>query len=174
MESIINKMEAINPKDLSRLDPDTISYVTLKNGNIIVLDTSVKEKKNENDKIKSLKISEKMIISYNKFNKEKLNNINKIHKINDFNIVSKIIQNISFSFFGNSQNNVINLLIKDKDKYFSSRNTIEKDFQNKIINISNAHKNTNNLEFIKYSNNYISPYSESQINLNLNKLEENK
>lgn len=54
MESIINKMEAINPKDLSRLDPDTISYVTLKNGNIIVLDTSVKEKKNENDKIKSL------------------------------------------------------------------------------------------------------------------------
>ena len=151
MESIINKMEAINPKDLSRLDPDTISYVTLKNGNIIVLDTSVKEKKIENDKIKSLKISEKIIISYNTFNKEKLNNINKIHKLNDFNIVSKIIQNISFSFFGNSQNNVINLLIKDKDKYFSSRNTIEKDFQNKIINRSNAHKNTNNLEFIKLS-----------------------
>ena len=177
-------METINPKDLSRIDPNTISYITLTNGNMIVLDSSVSEKsiieKDKNNylsKIESfkktpLKISEKIIISYKKntFIRDKIHNINGIFTKNDFNIVSKIIKTISFSFLGQSETNLINFSKKEN----LSRNTIQNDFKNKIISISNTNKNTNtnNYEHIKNSN--LSPNSNSNLNLNLNKYEENK
>ena len=43
-------MESINPRDFSELDLSTIEYLTLKNGNMILLDETVPEKKKNKKK----------------------------------------------------------------------------------------------------------------------------
>ena len=44
-------MESIHPNDIITMDLNTISYLTLKNGNMVLIDDSVPEKGNK-DKMK--------------------------------------------------------------------------------------------------------------------------
>ena len=182
-------MKVINPCDLSKLDPDTISFITLKDGNMIMLDPSArakpeiaKKKIDFESKLEQIKypfqISDKIIISFvNKKNiennikkvynnnKNDINNKNIVILKNDFNTISKIIKNINFSLNNNNINNKENI----------SRNNQVKSTKDKIINISNTIKKTSNYELTKSSNNYfISTNSNKIINKNINNYEENK
>ena len=42
-------MDAINPNDISKLDRDAISFITLKNGKMIMVDESAPEKYTSNE-----------------------------------------------------------------------------------------------------------------------------
>ena len=122
-------METIHPNDIQELDADTFSFITLKNGNMIMIDDSVPQKaktiksKNDNDSQKieripqDLKVSDQLTISFR--GKEPENNINfndnynqnndnKIIVKSDFNLLSKITENVNFSFFGNPIHKPIN------------------------------------------------------------------
>ena len=122
-------METIHPNDIQELDADTFSFITLKNGNMIMIDDSVPQKaktiksKNDNDSQKieripqDLKVSDQLTISFR--GKEPENNINfndnynqnndnKIIVKSDFNLLSKITENANFSFFGNPIHKPIN------------------------------------------------------------------
>ena len=119
-------MDAINPNDISKLDKDTISYITLKNGKIMLVDESAPEKYDSNEsknninynqknnkRTKKLVISKKIIYSFHGFeNKNNLNfqniNLRYNNKIdnnriikNDFNLISYISKNTNFSLFSN-------------------------------------------------------------------------
>ena len=47
-------MESINPNDIGELDTETISYITLKNGNMVMIDDSVPEKLKKEKNIKNI------------------------------------------------------------------------------------------------------------------------
>ena len=122
-------METIHPNDIQELDADTFSFITLKNGNMIMIDDSVPQKfkttktKNDNNSQKieripqDLKISEQLTISFK--GKTPLNNINfndnysknndnKILVKSDFNLISEITENSNFSYFGKPTHKAIN------------------------------------------------------------------
>ena len=173
-------MSVINPTDLSKIDPDTISYITLKNGNTIILDTSSQTKPiiqkkiiNFDSILKSMKnplrISEKINIAfYGKNNNDNNNNNNNIREFiknnqnntnykkivflkNDFNIISKITKNIYFSYYGKQKENkaldLNNVNIVNCREIFS-RNNPQKNISDKIINLNNSIKKSNNHELI--------------------------
>ena len=111
-------MESIHPNDIMTLDMDSISYVTLKNGNMILIDDSVPQKsdsKKGNNPISSsinqneskvlpkeikLKISSPLIISFE-------GNMEPNKYKSNFKICSEIINNTNFSFNAvkNNKNN---------------------------------------------------------------------
>ena len=122
-------MESINPNDISNFLRDDISFITLKNGNKIIVDKSVperyKNKNNTSNLLSNNKVLQKLGISNNStlffkglvknnnlnfrtFN-SRYNNINnqKILK-NDFNLISSISNKMNFSFKPNLNNNLIN------------------------------------------------------------------
>ena len=108
-------MESINPNDIITLDVNTISYLTLKNGNMVMLDENVPQKTNKENKNNSeynafssdtlkspskeiiLEISSPLEISF----EGKLDS-NK-YKSN-FKLGTEIINNTNFSFFGTKTN----------------------------------------------------------------------
>ena len=162
-------METIKPSDLSKLDPDIISFISLKNGNMLMIDSTPSNNSNygQNKNIGvcqeifiqkyPLQISEKLIISFEK--KETLNN-NK----NNFNKVSKIIKNTNFSFYPKTY---------IKDNFSRNNNKNNKNSEN--ISISTIKKCTNNVEYNKSLNNLINPNSKTSIYINnTNNFEENK
>jgi len=190
-------MKVMNPCDLSKLDPDTISFITLKDGNMIMLNPSVrpkpeieKRKIDFESKLEKIKypfhISEKIIISFvnkkniennlkkvNNNNKNDINNKNIVTIKNDFNTISKIIKNINFSLYSKKKEYLDNNNINNKENI--SRNKSQKSTKDKIINISNTIKKTSNYELTKSSNNYfISTNSNKIINKNIDNYEENK
>ena len=136
-------MEAINPNDVANLDFNTFSFITLKNGDIIMVDGSVKAKyksnNHNNNKTFNKKGTFKQILSVSNqinfayrgkinFNFNKYNNKTKpIIMKNNFNLISKISQNISFCYKGISNNkkfiltNLPNLSIKENIKKNSKR-----------------------------------------------------
>jgi len=147
-------MESIHPNDIITLDMTQISYVTLKNGDMILIDESVPQKSNKNENlIKSdkngatthkklkLEISPISILSFKGKTTEKKNK-------NDFNLCNKISKNINFTFKENRPNKIEKFSKNDKE--------------NKIMNFT---------ENIK--NNYSSNYDQS-LNLNKNNLKESK
>ena len=95
-------METIKPKELTNLDPDIISFITLKNGKVIKLETSIHEvsnkEKRKNDlqsKLEiihnnPLKISQKIIICFEGKQNDNNKLINPIILKNDFNKIYKI------------------------------------------------------------------------------------
>ena len=160
-------MKAINPNDLFKLDTDSISFITLKDGNMIMIDESAPEKFSSNNpnniadysqKNKSpqkLTFSKRLTFSYNgenipnNLNNEKINsrysdiNTQKIIK-NDFNLISKISKNTNFEF---------------KPKILD---------RNKINDINNFKLNEN------YNiNNDINPKTNLNVNTTKNNLDEN-
>ena len=108
-------MENLNPKNFIDIDPNIVSFITLKNGNMIVIDelTPVKpnkniliskeEEKNNEDKIQKpkeivLSLSEQFYFSY-------IGNPNNCEKIRDFNLISSISPNINFSYLNTNYDN---------------------------------------------------------------------
>ena len=151
-------MESIHPNDIITMDLGEISYLTLKNGNMILIDDSVPEKGNkENKNIPKSSIFSKneTKIAPKKFKLEitypsklfvkgiKVNNIkDKYNNKPDYKRITKIIKNESFTFKGIKQNNYYNNM-KEKENIQTNNNfEIEKnhkvcfkdDFNNNKIN----------------------------------------
>ena len=113
-------METINPKNFIDIDPTIVSFITLKNGNMIVIDESTpaksnKEKKkfeeeeeknnNENiDKPKQIELTLSEQINLSFIGNEKKIEATTIIKKNDFNLISSIIRNINFSIINKNSN----------------------------------------------------------------------
>ena len=178
-------METIHPNNIPDLDINTISLITLKNGNMIMIDDSVAEKprtkkiqgyselsKKEN-KFQSLSVSENSTCSFEGIEHSTIKNDDKKIKIikNDFNLVSKISKNINFSYYGipnlnfNKNGNYMNKFeenIKTNNAEFSNLlNNFSPIFTSKTsdktaIN-SNILLNDNKLKSIQFDeNNYFS------------------
>ena len=153
-------METINPKDVGKLDFDSISFITLKNGDMIMIDGSAPEKykseapKYDNYSIKSknniqnLEVMKQLSFTYkgkNKYNNtiDKINN--KIILKNDFNSISYPSKAMNLSFKGISNNkfalnNFQNLPIKQNIK------------KNSLFEISNINNNINlNIKRLSYN-----------------------
>ena len=150
-------MESINPRDFSEIDLSTIEYLTLKNGNMILLDDTVPErqikiKRNKidfnqyqnNQKFNFLSISETIIVYYKSLPKPKsnINNYNDDNNIllkNDNIFSESIKQNggLKFSYDKKYNKNDLNELrnkIDEIDKIiidaFIERMEIVKDISN--------------------------------------------
>ena len=159
-------METIHPNDIQELDADTFSFITLKNGNMIMIDDSVPEKpktakrKNDietsnNEKIpQELKISEQLTISFEGKNGEinknfdeivSENNDKKIIVKNDFNLISQITENTNFTYFGKKTNNLLNAIpiIKinrstdENEDHSSDKNDDEKTEKSNLKSLNN-------------------------------------
>jgi hypothetical protein len=159
-------METINPKDVGKLDFDSISFITLKNGDMIMIDGSAPEKyksevpkydnystKSKNN-IQNLEVMKQLSFTYkgkNKYNNtiDKINN--KIILKNDFNSISYPSKAMNLSFKGISNNkfalnNFQNLPIKQNIK------------KNSLFEISNINNNINlNNKRLSYNNPEINP-----------------
>ncbi len=163
-------MESIHPNDIMTLDMDSISYVTLKNGNMILIDDTVPQKSNtekknipissslnQNEskvapKEMNLEISSPLIISF-----EGTIDPNKYKS--DFKLCSEIVQNTNFCFDGiknnNNYNNTdINNNYNDKDDKINLKSNKE------IKGILN--NNNNNDNEISYSNRHSLKESENK------------
>ena len=173
-------METINPNDITEVDKNSISLITLKNGNMIMIDDSVPEKpKKEKKQIKDeqpksekkpqpLSISQQLTCSFEGKEQPINKNLEKIsEKIvekkiivkSDFNSLSKVSKNTNFSYSGIprkkvADNNFSNL------KFNNNQNTQKSNF-NGIID------KTNNLDFSKSLNNF-SPIQMANPNQNAN------
>ena len=181
-------MESINPSDIANLDFDSISFITLKTGDMIMIDNSVPKKIKLDKKIKNNKnitqkdtikpklsvskqnnFSYKGKITFNKFS-SKYNNINnnQILLKNNFNLISKISKNISFCYKAKYSkmflNDIQNLNIKEVPK------------KNSFLQY-NHNNNDNKENFINKQNlNSINDNTKSNINenpLNKEKVKEN-
>ena len=175
-------MEIISPKEFPNLDTNIISFITLKNGKVIKLETSnLEEQDKEIKKVNlqstletihdnPLKISKMIILCFEgKQNmNNKLNN-NRIILKNDFNIISKIIRNTNFTYFGK--------LISNNQKINNKKNNdnLPKNLKKEIIDTSNK-KNNNICEYANTLNNYFfaNKNTKSQKILNKKQFEENK
>ena len=127
-------MESIHPNDIITMDLNTISYLTLKNGNMVLIDDSVPEKGNK-DKMKLPKSTifgkSEPKLSQKKFKLEitphstlffkgiKTNsNKDNIRERYNYKIYNKIIKNESFYFKGIKLKIPIILIIYRKKKIF--------------------------------------------------------
>jgi len=165
-------METINPKDVSKLDFDSISFITLKNGDMIMIDRSVPEKykselpKNDNHRNKKEKNSFKLEVtkqlSFSFKGKKQFNNVidkgnKKILIKSDFNRISYPSKTVNLTFKGMSNkhilNNIPNLPIKEN---------IKKNLNSNINNLKKINDNINSSE--TNSNN---PLSTNRNNLNI-------
>lgn len=126
-------MESIHPNDIITLDMNQISYVTLKNGDMILIDESVPERPNKNKKVISSDKNESIISKNNKLEISPLSILsfkgrrNEKHNKSDFNLCNKIVNNINFSFKGL--------------ELYKNGNFSENDKENKIINYKENTKN---------------------------------
>ena len=185
-------MESINPNDIITLDMEQISYITLKNGDMILIDESVPQKsKNEKKLIQKtssigsnepvirkeikLEISSPLIIS---FKGNKNNNNNNKNKSN-FKIGNKIIKNTNFSFKGiktnNNSSNAIgsfNNTKENKDKYkINLDELLKENDKNNKYNINNKDIPLN--QNIPNYNNYVNTTNSSKENLDYNQFKLN-
>ena len=158
-------MESIHPNDIITMDLNSISYLTLKNGNMILIDDSVPEKGNKenqnipkssifnNNEIKLAPKKFKLQIEYpSKFFVKgiKTFNINDKYKNTfDYKKSNKIIKNESFTFRGIKMNYNYNNNIYEKEKEnFQMNNNfaIEKNhkvhFKDDFNNINNKYNPT--------------------------------
>ena len=172
-------MESIHPNDIITMDLNSISYLTLKNGNMVLIDDSVPEKGNkENQNIPKSSIFNKNDIKLapKKFKLQieypskffvkgiKTNNINdKYNNKFDYKKSNKIIKNESFTLKGIKMNNNYNNNIYQKEKeniQINNNFTIEKNHKvhfkddnnnNNINNIYNPTQSSkeNEIEQIK-------------------------
>jgi hypothetical protein len=160
-------METINPNDITEVDKNSISLITLKNGNMIMIDDSVPEKpktekKQINDeqpksekKPQPLSISKHLTCSFKgkeqpiKKNPEKISEKiveKKIIVKSDFNSLSKVSKNTNFSYSGIPRENATNNNFSNF-KFNNNQNTQMTNFN---ANIGKA----NNLDFSKSLNNF--------------------
>lgn len=148
--------DTINPNDIEELDTGTISYITLKNGNMIMIDESVPQKSNrgknhknieisKKDKLfQPLTISDKIAISLQE--QEQLNNQNN-------NIGTKTNKTIEMPNNININNNFASQ-ISDNTKHFSYDGKSNQNMTNNMPNSqTNDNQNIQNMENIEENNN---------------------
>ena len=189
-------METINPKDVSKLDFDSISFITLKNGDMIMIDGSVPEKykselpkydnhRNKKDK-NSIKLEVTKQLSFTFKGKKQFNNIidkanKKILIKSDFNRISYPSKTVNLTFKGMSNkhilNNIPNLPIKEnikKNLLYEISNNINTNFNinNKKISNNNSeiNSNINNLKKINDNINSSETNSNNPLSTNRNNL----
>ena len=167
-------METIHPNDIQEIDTDTISLITLKNGNMIMIDSTAPEKPKSEKKIniesridnnkipQPLSISEKLTVTFkgkensiqkdseiSKSSTSKENRQDKIIVKSDFNLISQIIKNTNFSYSGIPKQNLVNNNISNMQ--------FDKKWNHQIIpndkaEISNTNNSINNFSPIQSSN----------------------
>ena len=128
-------MESINPKDFSEIDISTIEYLTLKNGNMILLDETAPEMKNKANKNKNdfqkfnnfniLTISEPIVISFASL-------------LNKHSLINNIKHNNNYSIFKNDNFVIINSKFNYKKNNFFDKGYNKNDLnqlRNKIDEI---------------------------------------
>lgn len=159
-------METIHPNNIPDIDINTISLITLKNGNIIMIDDSAEEKPNKKIMQKDQKKFQFLSISAHLtyYLKGKIHTINKnddkkklIIK-NDFNLVSKISKNINFSYYRKKRNNFQTLNVNKNEN--NPKNRLEQNKTN-CMKFSKSLKNFNTI--------YIPQIDDKNILLNDNK-----
>ena len=141
-------MESIHPNDIITLDMNQISYVTLKNGDMILIDESVPEKPKKNQKVINSDKNESIIPKKYQLEISPLSTLlfkgkrNENNNKSDFKLCNKISKIINFSFKGIKSNKIENFSGDDKE--------------NKTINYMQNTKNDNSSNFIKgnMQNNY--------------------
>ena len=185
-------MESIHPNDIITMDLSTISYLTLKNGNMILIDDSVPEKGNK-ENMKSAKQSDfgknnskiiqkkfKLEITspsslYFKGIKIKNNYKENNRKKYDLKVDNKIIKNENFfikgiSLYSNNNNIYKNNNIFDKEN-ITNNNHFDMDKTSKFTyNNSNKNDLYNNKNNLKQENEV--PQSKS-VHFNLNNINNN-
>jgi hypothetical protein len=173
-------METINPNDITEVDKNSISLITLKNGNMIMIDDSVPEKpktekKQINDeqpksekKPQPLSISQHLTCSFEGKEQPVNKNLEKIsEKIvekkiivkSDFNSLSKVSKNTNFTYSGIPREKATNNNFSNF-KYNNNQNT-------QMTNFNGIIDKTNNLDFSKSLNNF-SPIQMANSNANTN------
>jgi len=139
-------MESINPNDIFNLDIYNISLITLKNGDMIIIDNTVPEKggnkknkqKSRNTNVKTnTKNSAKLEMS-SSLNFSFKGKVEKNKYKNDFNAVSKIIKNVNLYFEGIKKD--INDINKIK-QYAKKQNLNLENEKNMVINTYNYRNN---------------------------------
>lgn len=139
-------MESINPNDIFNLDIYNISLITLKNGDMIIIDNTVPEKggnkknkqKSRNTNVKNnTKNSAKLEMS-SSLNFSFKGKVEKNKYKNDFNAVSKIIKNVNLYFEGIKKD--INDINKIK-QYAKKQNLNLENEKNMVINTYNYRNN---------------------------------
>ena len=133
-------MESVNPKNFIDIDPSIVSFVTLKDGNMIMVDDSTPAKPNKvklfsneeknnlepqnKEKTQELSLSEQINFSFIGSGSLKNEEYKTIIKKNDFNLISSISNNINFSFLNdnkiNAPKNNININNNNKNNYKSN------------------------------------------------------
>ena len=188
-------METLNPKDVSKLDFESISFITLKNGDMIMIDGAAPEKyKSESPKydsnntkkrnnILNLEVTKQLSFTYK--GKKQLNNTKdktnkKILMKSDFNLISYPSKTINLFFKGMPNkyilNNIPNIPMKEnikKNSLYEISNNTNNNFNinnNKRISINNheINSNINNLKKINENSN------SSETNSNNNPLSSNR
>ena len=159
-------MESINPSDIADLDFDSISFITLKTGDMIMIDNSVPKKikldksKTNNHSKKKDTIKQKLSVSkqqnfaykgkitFNKFSSKYNYLNNQIILKNDFNKVSKISKNLSFCYKAKYNrmimNDIQNLITKEnpKNSLFQYNHNNHTNMEN-LINKQDINTNNN-------------------------------
>ena len=158
-------MESINPNDIITLDVNTISYLTLKNGNMVMLDDTIPQKTNQEKKDN---------LEYNAFNSEQIKSPSKEIKLeisspleisfegnldlnkykSNFKLCTEVINNTNFSFFGN-KTNIINSDNIGKENLFNINN-INYNVDKNDLNSQNNILKLGNINNINNKNNEIS------------------
>lgn len=147
-------METIHPNDIMTLDMTKVSYVTLKDGSMIVIDDSVPEKGNKGKKdIPSVSNESKLpkeikleISSPSTLSFKGNTNNNKCKS--NFKICNQIIKNTNFSFFGKK--------FESKSSFKSnsdSHSNIDSNKENKDLNNKNNISSTTLKSILKNNNN---------------------
>ena len=161
-------METVNPKNFVDIDPLLVSFITLKDGNMIMIDETVPAKPNKvrlfkeeeknniepmnKKKNKSQKLSLSKQFNLNFIGRQKKMEPITIIKKSDFNSISSISKNISFSFLCNKdgiKNTNLpspNCSVDIKSSMFQTRR------DNNNINFNNINMNTINNNILSEDN----------------------
>ena len=151
-------MESIHPNDIITMDLNSISYLTLKNGNMVLIDDSVPEKGNKKnikfpkssnlDKKDSKIVQKKIKLEITSpsslhFKGIKIKNNNKENdrRKYDYKIFNKIIKNENFFIKG----------IRTNQNNFNNNNIFEKEKENIPLNNINNHFNMDNTSKFSYN-----------------------
>ena len=169
-------MESVNPKNFIDIDPYTVSFITLKDGNMVMIDESTpakpnkvkiisEEEKNNDEPMIKPKLSELALSEHINFffvwNKNDKKEIVTVIKKSDFNLISSISNNIYFSFINNNKdkakkingdnnkNNIpsTNSSIDIKSSMFNTKREInENNLNNNILSEDNVNIISNQIK----------------------------
>jgi len=150
-------METINPKNFIDIDPTSVSFITLKDGNMIMLDDSTPVKPSKEKKIQS-----------------SLEEINTLHKIKPQQILAVSFPT-NFSYKGNTKKNIIleitkninfsynKTVYKHKEKNMPSPNS-SIDFKSSMLQ---SKKDMTNLNINNSTNINKNIFSEDNVNIRM-------